>query len=86
MEAILSETPTVSLKDFIDGLQLTDDPEDAALIMQALHFNRIKVGDLFVAYGVRFCCDCFVRISAPWPTCRSMISIGPKTTLVDSKG
>ena len=64
VEAILSETPTVSIKDFIDGLQLSDDPEDVVLLMQALQLNRIKVGDLIVAHGVRFCCDCFVRISA----------------------
>ena len=54
VEAVVSETPIVSIKEFIDGLQLSDDPEDMVLVMQALQLNRIKVGDLFAAYGVRF--------------------------------
>ena len=41
---IVSETPTVSLNEFIDGLRLSDDQEDVVLIMQAIQHNRIKVG------------------------------------------
>ena len=51
---VVSETPTVSLQEFIDGLRLSDDQEDAEMVMQVLQLNRIKVGHLIVAHGVRF--------------------------------
>ena len=49
---IVSETPTVSLQEFIDGLMLSDDQEDVELVMQALQLNRIKVGHVIVAHDV----------------------------------
>jgi hypothetical protein len=49
---IVSETPTVSLQEFIDGLMLSDDQEDVELVMQAMQLNRIKVGHVIVAHDV----------------------------------
>jgi hypothetical protein len=39
----VAETPPVTLTDFIASLQLTDDPEDVALMMEACQVNRIRV-------------------------------------------
>ena len=43
-----AETPAVTLSDFIDCLQLTDDPEDVALMMAACQLNRIKVSRILL--------------------------------------
>ena len=53
---VVSETPTVSLQEFIDGLMLSDDQEAVELVMQALQLNRIKVGNVIVAHDVRSSC------------------------------
>ena len=54
MEGIVSETPTVSLKEFIEGLNLSDDPDDVNLMMQAMQLNRIKVCTSIVTHVVRW--------------------------------
>ena len=57
VEGVLAaETPPVTLEDFINSLQLTDDPEDVALIMQACQLNRIKVSriSMFRECGAMF--------------------------------
>ena len=48
-----AETPPVTLSDFIDSLQLTDDPEHVALMMEACQLNRIKVSRISL---FRECC------------------------------
>ena len=52
MEGVVPETPTVSLKEFIEGLNLSDDPDDVNLMMQAMQLNRIKVCVSIVAHVV----------------------------------
>ena len=42
----VAETPPVTLSAFIDSLQLTDDPEDVALMMEACQVNRIRVSSI----------------------------------------
>ena len=52
----VAETPPVTLSAFIDSLQLTDDPDDVALMMEACQVNRIKVSSisLFRECGAMF--------------------------------
>jgi len=49
----VAETPPVTLTDFIASLQLTDDPEDVALMMEACQVNRIRVSRISL---FRECC------------------------------
>ncbi len=49
----VAETPPVTLSAFIDSLQLTDDPEDVALMMEACQVNRIRVSSISL---LRECC------------------------------
>ena len=57
VEGVLAaETPPVTLADFINSLQLTDDPEDVTLMMEACQLNRIKASciSLFRECGALF--------------------------------
>ena len=47
------ETPQVTLASFIESLQLTDDPDDVALMMEACQVNRIRVSSISL---FRECC------------------------------
>ena len=49
----VAETPPVTLSTFIASLQLTDDPEDVALMMEACQVNRIRVSRISL---FRECC------------------------------
>ena len=52
-EEPVAETPPVTLSALIDSLQLTDDPEDVALMMEACQVNRIRVSSISL---FRECC------------------------------